>query len=43
MNLNAFTVLVGTAGILAIISLIRPGWPLIGVAVLLVCVALLVK
>lgn len=43
MQLNAFTILVGVAGILAIVSLIRPQWPLIGVAVLLVCVALPVK
>lgn len=43
MNLTVFQILVGTAGVLAVISLIKPAWPLLGVAVLLVCVALLVK
>ena len=33
----------GVAGILAIVSLIKPTWPLVAVAVLLVCVALLMK
>jgi len=41
--MNAFNILVGTAGLLAIVSLIKPTWPLVGVAVLLVCVALFTK
>ncbi len=43
MNLTVFQVLVGVAGVLAVVSLIKPNWPLVGVAVLLVCVALLAK
>lgn len=41
--MNYYTVLIGTAGVLAVISLIKPAWPLLGVAVLLVCVALIAK
>ncbi len=43
MQLTAFNVLVGVAGILAIISLIRPQLPLTNIGLLLVVVALLVK
>lgn len=43
MSLTVFQILVGVAGVLAVISLIKPSWPLVGVAVLLVCVALLAK
>ncbi len=41
--MNIFTALVGIAAILAVVSLIKPSWPLLSVAVLLVCIALLVK
>jgi len=41
MHLTAFNVLIGVAGILAIVSLIRPQWPLLAIAVFFVCVALL--
>lgn len=40
--MSPFVILVGTAGILAIISIIKPSWPLLGVATLLLAVALLV-
>lgn len=43
MSATVFQLLVGVAGVLAVVSLIRPNWPLIGVAVLLICVALLAK
>ena len=35
-----FTILVGVAGVLAIINLVKPAWPILGVSVLLICVAL---
>lgn len=41
--MNVFTLLVVTAGVLAVVALIKPSWPLVPVAVLLVCVALLVR
>lgn len=40
--MSVFQILVGIAGILAVLSLIKPQWPLLAVAVLLVCVALFV-
>ncbi len=43
MNLTVFQVLVGVAGVLSVVSLIKPNWPLVNVAVLLICVALLAK
>lgn len=42
MALTAFNILVIVALALSILSLIKPGWPVLAVAVLLVCVALLV-
>lgn len=42
-TMNVFTILVGTAGVLAVISLIKPNWSLCPVAVLLIAVALFVK
>jgi hypothetical protein len=39
---NAFTLLIGISIVLAVVSLIRPQWPLIGVAVILMCAALLI-
>ncbi len=43
MNLNAFTVLVGIALILAVISIVKTTWPILPVSVILVCAALLIK
>lgn len=40
--MNAFTILIGIAIILSVVSLIRPAYPLLPVAVILVCAALLV-
>jgi hypothetical protein len=40
MSVATFLVLV--ALILAIVSLVKPAWPVLGVAVLLVCVSLLI-
>lgn len=42
MALNAFTILVVISLLLAVGSLVKPGWPLLAVAVLLLSVALLV-
>jgi hypothetical protein len=42
MTLTAFNVLCVIALVLAIAGLIKPQWPCVAVAVLLVCVALLV-
>lgn len=41
--MNAYHILVGIAGILAVASMIKPAWPLLSVAVLLIAVALFVK
>lgn len=41
--LNTHTLLIGLALIFAVGSLIKPTWPLLGVAVILICVDLLVK
>lgn len=41
MNLSIHSVLILIALILTIVSIIKPSWPLIQVAVLLVCAALL--
>lgn len=41
MNLSIQSILVVIALILTIVSMIKPAWPLLQVAVLLVCVALL--
>lgn len=43
MNLSAFNILVIVALILSIIGIIKPTWPIVAVALLLVCVALLVS
>jgi hypothetical protein len=40
MSVATFLVLV--ALILAVVSLVKPAWPVLGVAVLLVCVSLLI-
>lgn len=40
--MSTFVLLILIALILAVASLIRPQWPLLAVAVLLVCVALLI-
>jgi hypothetical protein len=42
MSLTAYNILVVIALVLAIIGLIKPSWPLVPVAVVLVCVALLI-
>ena len=42
MTLNAFTILIIIAIILAVVALIRPAWPLTPIAVLLIGVALLI-
>ena len=42
LNVNTFVLLVAISLVLGIVSLIRPAWPLLGVAVILVCVALLI-
>lgn len=41
--MNIHFILIAIALLLAILSLIKPTWPLLAVAVLLVCVSLLVK
>lgn len=43
MTLDAFHILVIIAMGLSIVALVKPGWPLCAVSVLLVCVALLIK
>lgn len=40
--MNIYQIIIGVAGILALINLVRPQWPLCPVAVLLICVALLI-
>lgn len=42
MQLTPFTLLIGIAIILAVMSLIKPTWPLLSVAVIMVCTALLI-
>ncbi len=42
MNLNTFNILVIIALILSVAGIIKPQWPLVAVAVLLLCVAVLV-
>lgn len=41
--MNVFVVLVIVAGGLAIFSLLKPGWPILAVSVLLIAIALLTK
>lgn len=41
MALTVFNILIVIALLLAIASMIRPAWPLLAVAVVLICVALL--
>jgi len=41
MSVSVFTILVLVAGGLAIVSMVKPAWPLLSVSVLLVCVALI--
>ncbi len=40
---SAFSLLIIIALILAVVSMIRPGWPLVAVSVILICVALLIS
>lgn len=40
--MNIHTILIGIALLLAVIAIIKPGWPLLAVSVILVCVDLLV-
>jgi hypothetical protein len=42
MNLNPFNILIVIALTFAVLSMIKPAWPLLSVSVLLVCVALLI-
>lgn len=42
MNLTPFVILVVISLVLSVVALVKPTWPLLPVAVLLVCVALLV-
>lgn len=42
MNWNVVTILAAIAGLLAIVSLFKPQWPLLSVAVLLLAIALFV-
>ena len=42
MNMNAFTILVTIAIVLGVVSIIKPAWPLVGVAVILLGAALLI-
>lgn len=42
MQINAFTILIGIAIILSVVSLFKPTYPLLSVAVILVCTALLI-
>jgi len=41
MNMSVQSILIVIALLLTIVSMIKPAWPLLQVAVLLVCVALL--
>ena len=43
MNLTVFNVLVGIAGPLFLVAIIKPSWPLCAVGGLLVCIALIAK
>ena len=43
MNMTVFNILIVIAMILAVINLIKPTIPILGVSVLLVCIALLTK
>lgn len=42
MAITPFTILVVIALLLSILSLVKPGWPLLAVAVVLIAVALLI-
>lgn len=42
MNFTPFLILIVIALILSIIALVKPAWPLIPIAVLFICVALLI-
>lgn len=39
MNPTPFNILVAAAGILAVLGVIKPSWPIVAVGLLLVCVA----
>ena len=43
MNLTPVNILAGIAVILAVVGIIKPAWPCVAVAVLLVSIALIVK
>lgn len=40
--MSTIQILAGIAGVLAVVSFIKPQWPLLAVAVLLLCVALFI-
>jgi hypothetical protein len=41
--MTVFVLLVVLAMLLAVVSLIKPQWPLVAVAVILICIALLIQ
>ncbi len=41
--MNIHTILIGIALLLAILSIIKPAWPLLSVAVLLIAIDLLIR
>lgn len=43
MNATVFNILIGIAGLLSVLSLIKPEWKLLSVSVLLICIALITK
>lgn len=43
MNITPSQAMVGVAGGLAVVSLFKPQWPIVAVAVLLIAVAILIK
>ena len=43
MHLNAYSLIIWSGVVLTLIGIAKPQWPLVGVAVLLVCIALLTK
>lgn len=42
MNMTTQTLIVGIALVLAVVGTVRPAWPLVPIAVILVCVAFLI-
>lgn len=43
MNFTVFNILVGIAGLLALLAIIKPSWPFVAIGLLLVCIALFTK